>query len=222
MNIIKYAKWVFASLFALTIAACGGTTPREAELAERNNVVHGFDVKLQALKQLIEEKKEKLVNAPKEARPKCQAEIDALIKHFDKASETQRQLKESLRDAADAAWSKASEGMERFNSEFTDLQNEIHEADKTEIIAGFEDKLADLELKIEDGKRKLANMSADAGAQFEKVIADLDEKRLSAKEKLIELKQNTQDGAADAWQKVKTDLDKAWDDIQAAARRLFE
>jgi hypothetical protein len=218
---IKNAKLVYVSLFALSIAACATPTPREAAIAQRQQMIESFDLKLENLKKSIEESKVKLADAPPEARAKYQAEIEALTKHYEKAAELQRRMKESLKDAADHAWEGAKQSLDKVSEELASLQKDIRDSDRQEIIKGFETKLADLELKIEHGKKNLANASADVRAKFEGELAELDKKRVSASDKLIELKNNAKDGAADAWHKMKSGMDTAWDGIHTFGQKLF-
>lgn len=240
MNKIKTAKLVSMILFGLSVAACSptdsldqGSSQREAHLAERQKIITGFDDKVAAFKLTMEESRAKLEAASQESRAKYQRELDIISKNFEKASELQQQLKASLSEETDGAWIKAKQGIEtvveefsHFNKKieemFTQVEKDVRDTDRQKIVDQFEAKLADLDSKIAEGKKKVANASADVKTKFEEQLAQLVKKQDAAKDKLNELKQSAKDGTADAWHKIKAGLDTTWDNIYEAGRKLLD
>jgi hypothetical protein len=81
---------------------------------------------------------------------------------------------------------------------------------KDEFVASMEQKLKDLDAKIDELAQKAAPYQEDAKAQAEKVLTQLREQRDKAKEKLEDLKK----AGTEAWTNLKAGFESVMDELQ--------
>lgn len=85
---------------------------------------------------------------------------------------------------------------------------------KDELIKKAEEKLADLNTKLDELKAQAADASDDAKARWDEQIEELEQKRTAFTEKLDELKSS---GEA-AWQEMATGLKNAWAKLEQSSK----
>jgi gas vesicle protein len=99
-----------------------------------------------------------------------------------------------------------------FLSAWGDAQKEGREGYKKEM----QEKLKALDKKIDELKGKAAGLKGDAKAEYSKEMAALRKKQKSAKKEWGKVKS----AAADKWEKVKSDMDAAVQDVEDAYNKV--
>ncbi len=97
-------------------------------------------------------------------------------------------------------------------SAWSDAQKEEREGYKKEM----QEKLNALDKKIDELKGKAAELKGDAKANYNKEMTELHKKQKSAKKEWGKVK----DAAANKWEKVKSDMDAAVQDVEDAYNKV--
>ena len=83
---------------------------------------------------------------------------------------------------------------------------------KQDFLAGAEQKLKDLDAKIDELSNKAANSTQEARAQADQALKNLKDQRATLAQKIDELKAAGKEG----WEKAKAGFAAGWADVERA------
>jgi len=81
----------------------------------------------------------------------------------------------------------------------------------------LEAKLAEQQANLDRAKAQLKDKAADARLEAEQHIGLLEAKIATAKDHIGKLA----DASEDAWEELKDDIERAWDDVSATAKKFL-
>lgn len=94
----------------------------------------------------------------------------------------------------------------------TDAVAQFAAQKRDEYAADLQDKMDELDVKIEKLKAKSADVKDDAKAKWDDKMKALQAKREAAAEKFAKMK----DASGDAWEEMRSGLQKSWEELREA------